>query len=213
MSKLECDIFFVHRLIWHAGCLLKMPQLKQQRVSWCASIHLWRLMLWTILNLVSYDESRDRKRGWVVHWPLRQVTNSKARQSTTYPTFILHWAVVCYVWVFVVVVDVVCLFVCFCFFVSQNLEKPFFFPVAQQKEIFLEKYFVVFVVTLWIRKSKRYTAVLIRTIIYVLPSTFVMVYPFCRLTRRPASQPRSWSGLPCGPQLMNILKNGPLRTS
>ena len=34
---------------------------------------------WTVLNEVGHGGSRDRKRGWVVHWPFRRVMRPKAR--------------------------------------------------------------------------------------------------------------------------------------
>ena len=35
----------------------------------------------TILNEIGHGGSRDRKRGWVVHWPFWRVTRSKVRLS------------------------------------------------------------------------------------------------------------------------------------
>ena len=41
----------------------------------------WIFSVWTILTEIGHSGSCDRKRGWVVHWPLRRVTTSKARLS------------------------------------------------------------------------------------------------------------------------------------
>ena len=160
----------------------------------------------TILDEIVHGGSQNRKRDWVMHWPFRRVTRSKVRLPPHSPPppppppcnrpHSLLWTV------------------CgpsqsrrILIYHSSILSR-----LAKEicERVKINKLFSLLCPMHGIRPVKPvYSSRPTGT--HMIDRVFVVVIalPFCRLQRRPTSQPRVRSRLPWWPHYMNIVKDGP----